>query len=78
MRAAAVDHDVEHRVHAAVAGEGGAQVALGDRDRVRPLAPVENAGDQALLAQAPRLGRAENGTVLNQQFDALTRHGGRL
>ena len=55
-----------------------AQVALADRDRVRLLAPVENAGDQALLAQAPRLGRAENGTILDQELDALTRHGGRL
>ena len=33
--------------------DGGAEVALGDRDRVRLLAPVENAGDQALPAQAP-------------------------
>ena len=42
------------------------------------LAAVENTRDQALLAQAPRLGRAENGTVLDQQLDALTGHGGRL
>ena len=75
---AAVDHDVEHGVQPARAGERVAQVALGDRDRVRLLAAVEDAGDQPLLAQAPRLGRAEDGTILNEQFDALTSHGGRL
>ena len=78
MRLAAVDDDVEHGVQAARVGERGAQVALGDRDRDRLLAAVEDAGDQPLPAQAPRLRRAEDGTVLDQQLDALSSHGGRL
>ena len=48
MRAAPGDHDVDDRVHAGVAREGGAEVALGERDRVRRLTPVENPGDQPL------------------------------
>ena len=50
-------------------------VALGDGDRDRLLAAVENAGNQTEAPQAPRFGRAEDGTVLDQQFDALSSHG---
>ena len=75
VRLAAVDDDVEHGVQAAARRQRAAQVALGDRDRDRLLAAVEDARDQALAAQAPRLGRAEDGTVLDHQFDALSSHG---
>ena len=74
-RLAAVDHDVEHGIQATAGRQRAAQVALGDRDRDRILAAVENARDQTLPAQAPRLGRAEDGTVLDHQFDALASHG---
>ena len=52
-----------------------AQLALGDRDRDRLLAPVENARDEALPAQAAGLGGAEDGPVLDHQLDALSCHG---
>ena len=77
VRLPAFDDDVEHGVQAAPRGERRAQVALGDRDRDRLLAAVEDARDQALAAQAPRLGRAEDGTVLDHQFDALSSHDAR-
>jgi hypothetical protein len=53
--ACAVDLDVEDGVQARLAGERAAKLAHlhGDRDRLG--APVEHAGDDALLAQAPRL-----------------------
>ena len=72
----AFDGDVEHGVQAALRGERRPKVALGDRDRDRLLAAVEDAGDQALAAQATRLGRAEDGTILDQQLDALRSHDG--
>ena len=75
MRLATFDDDIEHGVEPTARRERRAQVALGDRDRDRLLATVEDAGDQALATQAPRLGRAEDGTVVDQQFDTLSSHG---
>ena len=74
MRLPAVDDDVEHGVQPALRGQRGAEIALGDRDRHGSLAAVEDAGDQTLAPQAARLGRAEHGTVLDHQFDALSSH----
>jgi hypothetical protein len=55
-----------------------AQVALVDGDRDRRLAAVEDARDQPLSAQAARLGRAEDGTILDHELDALSSHGSRV
>src|SRR2546427_785326 len=55
----AVEQDVEDRVQAVLPAEDSAELALGDDDRVRRVsAPVEDARNQALLAQAPRVARA--------------------
>ena len=58
-RLLALEDDVEDRVEAAVARQRAPEVALGHADRVRCLAvAVEHAGDEPLLAQAPRIGGA--------------------
>ena len=49
----ALDDDVEDRVQSRRPGQGLAKLPLGDAERVRRLAaPVEDAGDQPLPAQA--------------------------
>ena len=70
----AVDDHVEHGVEPALRGQRGAEIAVGDRDRHGSLAAVEDTGDQTLAPQAARLRRAEHGTVLDHQFDALSSH----
>ena len=77
-RALALEDDVEHGVEAGRAGQGGAQLALADGERLRRRAPVEDAGDEALLAQAPRLGRAEPGPFLHLETKSVAGHGGGL
>src|SRR5260221_8887665 len=57
--AAAVDRDVEHGMAAGLGRQRCAEITLADRDRNRPVATVENPGNQPLPAQAARLGRAE-------------------
>ena len=79
MRGAlALEHDVEHGVQPRGAGEGGAELALADRERLRGRAPVEDAGNEALLAQAPRLGRAEPAPFLHLETKSVAGHGGGL
>ena len=75
MRVAGLDDDVEHGVRAGAAGQRRPQVPLGDRDRDRRLAAVQDAGDQTLVAQPARLGGAEDRPVLDQKLHALSRHG---
>ena len=58
-RAAAVDLDVEDRVQAGRAGQRAPELALGDEIATGSPRAVEDAGDEALLAQAARLARAE-------------------
>jgi hypothetical protein len=74
--ARAVDLDVEDRVEAAGAGQRAPELALLHADRNRLAAPVEDAGDEALLAQAPRLGRAEPRALRNRQLCPLSGHTG--
>ena len=50
-----LEDDVEDRVQARRPGHRGPQVLLGDRDRPRMALPVEDAGNEPLGAQAPRL-----------------------
>jgi hypothetical protein len=72
----AFDDDVEHGVQAGVRVEGGAERALLDHDRARSGLAVEHARDQALLAQAPRLGRAEPLTFLDLEAKSVSGHSG--
>ena len=74
----ALDDDVEDRVQAARAGQRAPEVALLDGDRLRLAAAVQDAGDDPLPAQAPRLRGAEALARSDQQFDALSSHGGGL
>ena len=79
MRGAlALEHDVEHGVQPRGAGQRGAELALADRERLRGRAPVEDARNEALLAQAPRLGRAEPGPFLHLETKSVAGHGGGL
>ena len=70
------EHDVENRVEAAGAAERAAQLALRDTDRVRLRAPVEDARDETLLAQAPGLPRTDAVALPDFQLDPLSRHFG--
>ena len=52
------------------------KLALGDDDRVRRVsAPVEDARNQALLAQAPRVARAAVLALAHLELDPLFGHG---
>ena len=73
--AAAVDGDVEHDVAAGRGRQRGAQLALADRDRDGLGAAVEDARNDALLAQAPGFGGSEDGPLGNLELDALSCHG---
>ena len=72
------EHDVEHGVQPRGAGQGGAELALADRERLRGRAAVEDARNEPLLAQAPRLGRAEPGPFLHLETKSVAGHGGGL
>ena len=74
----AFEHDVEHGVQPRGAGQRGAEVALADGECLRARAPVEDARNEALLAQAPRLGRAEPGPFLHLETKSVAGHGGGL
>ena len=74
--ALAVDLDVEDRVEARGTGERAAQLALGDADRDRLAAAVEDARHEPLLAQAARLGRAEPFALRDEEFCAFSGHTG--
>jgi hypothetical protein len=73
----AVDLDVEDRVEAGRARQRAPQLALRNGDRHRLAAAVEDARNEALLAQAPRLSRAEPLALGNQEFCAFSGHSGR-
>ena len=73
-----LEHDVEHGVQAGRAGERAPELALVDREGLRARLAVEDAWNQPLLAQAPRLGRAESLTFLHFQSKSLAGHGGGL
>ena len=74
----ALEHDVEHGVQAGRAGQRSAEIALADDERLRRRAAVENAGNEPLLAQAPRLGRAEPVAFLHLETKSVAGHGGGL
>jgi hypothetical protein len=64
-------------VEPAGAGEHTAQLALGNRDRVRSVAaPVEHAGDETVPAHATRFARAVALALLHLQLDPLAGHTG--
>ena len=70
-------HDVEDRVKAVAAREHAPKLALLDTDRMRCVpAPVEDAGDQALLAQAPRRAGAPLLALLYLETDPFAGHTG--
>ena len=71
----ALEDDVEDRVQAVVTRQRLAELALLDAERMRLVpTPVENAGDQTLITQAPR-GRAPARLPhLHPQLDSLSCH----
>jgi hypothetical protein len=72
-----LEDDVEDRVKPALSRQDAAELALGDADRVRLLAAaVEDAGDEALTAQAPSVGRATVLALLHLQLDSFAGHFG--
>jgi hypothetical protein len=73
-RGLALEDHVEHGVETRGAGQRCAQLALADRDRPRGRLPVQHARNEALLAQAPRLGRAEPLALLDLQTMTLSSH----
>ena len=77
-RGLTVEHDVEHGVQAGRAGQRGAEIALVDDERLRAGLAVEDAGNEPLLAQAPRLGRAEPFAFLYLETKSVAGHGGGL
>jgi hypothetical protein len=75
-RLLAFERDVENRVEPSGTGQRAAKLALTDADRVRVLAaPVEDARDQTLAAQAPRRGGAAQLALLYLDLDSFTGHG---
>src|SRR5262249_12016430 len=76
-RRLALQDDVEDRVQAALASQNTTELALGDADRVRLLAvAVEDAGNEALTAQAARVSRAASLALLDLQLDSFSGHSG--
>jgi hypothetical protein len=74
--ALAVDLDVEDRVEARRAGERAAQLALGNADRDRLAAAVEDARHEPSLRSTARLGRAEPLALRDHQFRPFSGHSG--
>ena len=75
-RLLAFEHDVEDRVQARWAGQDAAKLSLGDTDRVRRLpAPVEDAGNHPVAAQAARIGGTASLALRYFQLDSFTCHG---
>ena len=71
-----LDHDVDDRVEPRRARQRGAKAALAHDDRARMTLPVEDAGHQALLAEAAHATRAD---LLGSAFgdlegDTIARH----
>ena len=73
----AVEDDVEDRVQAARPAERAPELALLDAEGVRGLAaPVQDARDEPLLPQPPRLRRTAALAVLDLQPDPFAGHSG--
>ena len=73
----AVEDDVEDRVEAVLAGQHAAKLALLDGERVGVLAAaVENAGNEPVGAQPPRVGAPRLLAWLDVQLDPLAGHFG--
>ena len=72
--ASAVDLDVEDRVETGGARQRAPELALLDGDRDRLAAPVEDAGDDPLAAEAACLARAEVLALLDDQLCAFSGH----
>ena len=70
------DHHVEDRVQTRRPGQGGAELPLADDDRARVSLTVENARNEAFLAEAADTARADLvGFPLGHlQRDAIARH----
>ena len=76
-RLLAREHHVEDRVQAVSARQHPPQLTLGNADRVRLLpAPVEDAGDHAVLAQAARVAGAPLLALLHLETDPFAGHTG--
>ena len=73
-----LDHDVENRVEPRRARHDRAKLPLRNDDRARVTLPVQNAGDEALRAEAPGVTRAEFLALANFELQPLSRHGGGL
>ena len=73
-----LQNDVEHRVQPRGASQRGAKLTLADGEGVRSRLPVEDAGNEPLLAQATGLGRAEPRTFLHFETKSVAGHGGGL
>ena len=67
------------RVQAGWAGQRGAELALANHERLVDLA-VEDAGNQALAAQALRIARAQlvGAALLDLESDPVPGHGGEV
>jgi len=74
--ALAVDLHVENRVQARGAGQRPAELAFLDGDRDGLAAPVEDAGNEPLAAQAASLARAETLALADDQLGAFSSHSG--
>jgi len=71
----ALERHVEDCVQPGIAREDAPQLALGDADRVRLLAPaVEHARDQPLLAQTARFGGAAAFALRHLQLHSFSGH----
>ena len=73
-----LDDDVDDRVETRGARQRYAEVALADDDRARMTLPVENAGDEPLPAQPPRVPRAKLrlAAFTHLECDPVPGHGG--
>ena len=72
----ALQDDVEHGMQSGRAGQRRAELTLADGEGLRCRLPVEDAGNEPLLAQAPGLGRAEPRTFLHFETKSVAGHGG--
>ena len=69
------EDDVEDRVQAGVAGQRAPELALGHAERMgRLAAPVEDAWDEPLVAQAPRVRRTAALALGDFQLHAFAGH----
>ena len=68
--------DIENRVAPVLAGQGVAEIGFGQGERARAEgASVEDAGNEALPAQAPVGSATALGSFLNLELYSLSSHG---